>query len=294
MPGFSDFSAPTPGPAVKFGGGYDNSLPLVGLAGLGQGFTQGLQLAQQWGHQANEEDIQKQNLARQAEMAKSAEAFRQAQIKHMGTQEEHATTMEGIAQQLADQRAKNYAPAGSPIQLPDGTIAAADGHGGWKLPNQGKGSAAQAKKNDGLSQLDDLSSQWDQLSKGTSFTPGPASAILGPDAGKVVGATERGLELKAQSLFPSTTAHQFEANRQLLAGKVDHDLLGRVNDVTIENAKKSIFDVFDTPESKAKKLNTLRKIYSDAPTPPAGYTLHQNLKTGEHAYINAAGDIWKP
>lgn len=120
------------------------------------------------------------------------------------------------------------------------------------------GGAAQAKADTAMGMLDALSSKWDGLGAGTT----------------TAGATLKGASLKAQSMAPSTAAGQYDAAAQAFAGKLDHDLLGRVNDLTISNAKKAIPGFFDTPESKKNKMDYIRGIYAQAPTASVAPAIH--------------------
>ncbi len=144
------------------------------------------------------------------------------------------------------------AATAAPITSPDGKFIQEKGK--WvPIPVPGGGLAAKAKTDTALGMLDALSDKWDGLKTGNSTGS----------------ATMNGTLLKMQSIAPSSDAGQYDAAAQAFAGKLDHDLLGRVNDVTIANAKKAIPGFYDTPESKKNKLDYIRGIYSQAPTAPS-------------------------
>lgn len=158
--------------------------------------------------------------------------------------------------------ADSFAPAGQSISIPDPNNPGqhvtflTDGKGGIKNATRSvptAGNAAKAKSDTALEMLDALSSKWDGLGAGDS----------------TMSATLKGASLKAQSMAPSTNAGQYDAAAQAFAGKLDHDLLGRVNDLTIANAKKSIPGFYDTPTSKKNKMDYIRGIYAAAPAPVA-------------------------
>lgn len=158
--------------------------------------------------------------------------------------------------------ADSFAAAGTPILLPDPNnpgqkiTVLTDGKGGIKNVTRTVPTApgaAKAKSDTALEMLDSLSQKWDGLGTGDS----------------TMSATLKGSSLKAQSLAPSTAAGQYDAAAQAFAGKLDHDLLGRVNDLTIANAKKAIPGFFDTPESKKNKMDYIRGIYAGAPAAAA-------------------------
>lgn len=165
----------------------------------------------------------------------------------LGEKANNDAAARATAQQVADQNARTASPTGGFVKSPDGK-AYWDGKGWKPMP----GNAAALHNQTGADLLDAISTQWDKLGAGND----PASATL------------VGTQLKAKSYLPSTAAGQYDANVQALAGKLDHDLLGRVNDLTIANAKKSIPGFFDTPTSKANKMAYLKKIYSTVGTTP--------------------------
>lgn len=144
------------------------------------------------------------------------------------------------------------AATAAPITSPDGKFIQEKGK--WvPVPQPTRGLTAKAKTDTALGMLDALSEKWDGLKTGSSTGS----------------ATMNGALLKMQSMAPSSDAGQYDAAAQAFAGKLDHDLLGRVNDVTIANAKKAIPGFYDTPESKKNKMDYIRGIYSQAPSTPA-------------------------
>lgn len=225
---------PPPGAPIE-GPDYSQGYAGLGLAGLAQGFTHGLEIGHGWGEKADELAMHGKQLENEA--AWRAANLKQQQDFHTGELKNRADTLALIKEQAGK--------IGTPIMDASGNVIGYQtGKGGIVKPTPGKGTA----KFEGPALLDDLSKRWDKLETGR-------------DLGA---ATMAGATLKAKSIFPSTDAAQYNSNAQLIAGKIDHDLLGRVNDLTIANAKKSIPGFFDTPESKKSKMETLRKIYEEA------------------------------
>lgn len=251
MASMPPLTPPPSGGAPDWGSGYSSALPAVGLAGLTQGFAQGMSLGHDWQTQARQQDLENQRIQDSAEWRKN-ELAQQLALRSQ-QEKQQAEYHQGQIQNRQDmlQFMKNQADrVGTPIMDAQGNVIGYQtGKGGIMKPAVPK----PAEANTGLDMLNSLSDSWDKLGAGDS----------------VGGATLTGGALNVAALFPSTKAGQYSRQADLLAAQLDHDLAGRVNDVTIAKAKAAIPGFADTPESKKNNLEFIRKIYTNAGTGPA-------------------------
>lgn len=279
------------------GGGGGNEPPagtynMLGIGGLLTGLNAGMQAADEL--QLKREEVGTRKMMLQNELETRRNAQSEAERFHTGELQNKRDWLDFLKSQAGKvgspitddagnvvgyQTGKGgiskapIAAAASTSEAPETKTDSATGRQfykgarGWtplSAPKDNKaGAAAQEKKDTALGMLDSLSDQWDSLGTGATTAQ----------------ATVHGSKLKVESVFPSTAAGQYDAAAQAFAGKLDHDLLGRVNDLTIANAKKAIPGFYDTPESKEKKLKYIRGIYSTAAKSPAAGGADQDDKT---------------
>ena len=232
---------PAPGPGAQpVAPNYADTYPAMGLSGLAQGFTNGLTLGHEWGHQADQLAMQTKQMENEAgyrnALLESRAPLIQSEVDKNTAQV--PAILAKTTQAATNETDKNTRAQAALTARAQAAATAATA----------KTTAAEAKGGTTLDMIGDLSTKWDGLGAGAS----------------VGGATVAGTELKAKSLFPSTNAGQYNAAAQALAGKIDHDLNGRVNDVTIKSIKDALPGFYDTPESKANKIAFVSKSYGAA------------------------------
>lgn len=121
---------------------YQDTYPALGLSGLAQGFTHGLELGHDWGNQAEALQNKKDQLANEA-------AWRESQSKqvadyHAGELKNHADMLDFMKTQASN--------IGTPVYGPDGTtvVGYQTGKGGIVKPVADPAAKAGAKKDEGI------------------------------------------------------------------------------------------------------------------------------------------------
>lgn len=150
------YGAPGPGVGPQ-APNYQDTYPAMGLSGLAQGFTHGLELGHDWGQQADQLQLKKDEMSNEA-------GWREANLAALNGR---AGQTANLLQQKIDkmQDKSDFAPAGQPMTITDeqGNPATAltDGKGGFKVVNPPKSSTGgvlaerQASANRFLDQLQD-------------------------------------------------------------------------------------------------------------------------------------------
>jgi hypothetical protein len=275
----------------------------MGLSGLAQGFTHGLELGHEWGNQAEEMQARKDQMANEAgwreSQATQATNYQNAEIKN------RADTL----QFMKDQAAKN----GTPITDENGNVV------GYQTGKGGIMKPIAPKEPDGAKGMDQIATAYDALDKANEL----GKAALGE------GAPVSGLSAIPQEvaqMFPhifatspinkyndqvkaaalrtlSATPHArltkegLSTEGETIGGSGESQTSGleKINQRKIELASSNGITPTEVDAYRAARdaRNKVQPPPGDGgTTPPAGYVLHQNNKTGERAYLNAQGQRW--